>query len=139
MPLTLSGPILTKFVPWLTFLSFEGVYANYRHPGPRRVLGEVKSDRFGSKPLQNRPEPASAGNNRACSGNTRAIYGPPGAIQDPNMANTWPKKKRPYIRTIYGHVYGLYTPDIPIYIGLLLVFSIFFASNLFHFDTIYTE
>ena len=36
---------------------FEGVCPNYHHTGPQHVLGGVEFDRFGSKPLQNRPEP----------------------------------------------------------------------------------
>ena len=91
------------------------------------MLGGVRSDRFGSKPLQNRsepartsqnrPEPEITGNNRACSRNTRAIYGPPGAIQGPNMANTQPPpKKIPKIGHIYGLYMAIYTDYIlPIY------------------------
>ena len=48
--------------------------------------------------------------------NIRPVHGQKWTKQNKKLANCWP-----YIRTIYGHIYGLCTPDIPCIYGLLLV------------------
>ena len=77
---------------------FEGVYANYRHPGPWRVLG-------GSNPTvlaQNRPAPEIAGR-------VPGILGPYMPPLEPYKAQIWPIHGPPQKKTAkIGHIYGLY-------------------------------
>ena len=141
------------------------------------MLGGLRFDRFGSKPLECRPAPVSAGRVPGIYGRkiktrcpprpdappyffidardprpptrppavpgSRASMkklrldaphdrmlplGPYMAPLEPYKAQIWPihgppqkkPKNWPYIRTIYGHIYGLYTPDIPIYIYIYI-------------------